>query len=85
VRFEFESGTILFCFSFTFVSLGELHLLVSWCAGGKCGMTCSDENHGRSRRPGVEDRRWSHRLGTWWWAVERSGGAMCGLHQGHGD
>jgi hypothetical protein len=41
-------------------------LLVSWCAGGKCGMTYSDEDHGRSRRSGAEDQRWSHRLGTRW-------------------
>jgi hypothetical protein len=41
-------------------------LHVSWCAGGRCGMTCSDEDHGRSRRPGAEDRRWSHRSGTQW-------------------
>jgi hypothetical protein len=31
-------------------------LLVSWCAGDRCGMACSDEDCGRSRRPGVEDR-----------------------------
>jgi hypothetical protein len=65
-RFEFESGTILLCFSFTFVSFEESHLLVSWCASGRCGMACSDEDHGRSRRPGAEDRRWSHMLDTWW-------------------
>jgi hypothetical protein len=41
-------------------------LLVSWCAGGRCGMPCSDEDHGRSRRPGAEDRGWSHRSGTRW-------------------
>jgi hypothetical protein len=41
-------------------------LLVSWCAGGRCGMTCSDENRGRSRRPGAEDWGWSHRSGTQW-------------------
>jgi hypothetical protein len=64
--FEFESGIILFYFSFTFVSFGESCLLVSWCAGGKCGMACSDEDRGRSRRPGAEDRRWSHRSGTRW-------------------
>jgi hypothetical protein len=66
VRFEFESGTVSFYFSFTFVSLGESHLLVSWCAGGRCGMTCSDEDCGRSRRPGVEDQKWSHRSDTRW-------------------
>jgi hypothetical protein len=41
-------------------------LLVSWCAGGRCDMTCSDENRGRSRRPDAEDRVWSHRSGTRW-------------------
>jgi hypothetical protein len=56
VRFEFESEIVLFCFYFIFVSLGESHLLVSWCVGGRCDMACSDEDHGRSRRPGAEDR-----------------------------
>jgi hypothetical protein len=41
-------------------------LLVSWCVGDRCGMTRSDEDHGRSRRPGAEDQGWSHRSGTWW-------------------
>jgi hypothetical protein len=63
--FEFESGIVLFYF-FIFVSLGELRLLVSWCAGGRCGMSCSDENRGKSKRPGAEDRKWSHRSGTRW-------------------
>jgi hypothetical protein len=58
---EFESGIVLFYFSFTFVSFGESCLLVSWCTCGKCGMACSDEDCGRSRRPGAEDRGWSHR------------------------
>jgi hypothetical protein len=58
--FEFESGIVLFCFSFIFVSFGESRLLVSWCAGGRCGMACSDEDHDRSRRPSAEDRGWSH-------------------------
>jgi hypothetical protein len=29
-------------------------------------MACSDEDRGRSRRPGAEDRGWLHRSGTWW-------------------
>jgi hypothetical protein len=29
-------------------------------------MVCSDEDHGSSRRPGVEDMGWSHRSGTRW-------------------
>jgi hypothetical protein len=64
VRFEFESGTVSLCFSFIFVSFGESRLLVSWCAGGRCGMTYSDEDRVRSRRPGAEDRGWSHRSDT---------------------
>jgi hypothetical protein len=64
--FEFESEMVSFYFSFTFVSFGESCLLVLWCTGGRCGMACSDENHDRSRRPGVEDREWSHRSGTRW-------------------
>jgi hypothetical protein len=63
-RFEFESGIVSFLFSFIFVSLGELCLLVLWCAGGRCYMACSDEDRGRSRRPGAEDRGWFHRSGT---------------------
>jgi hypothetical protein len=74
-RFEFEFRIVSFCFSFTFVSFGESCLLVSWCAGGRCGMECSDEDHGRSRRAGAEDRGWSH----------RSGGAVCDLHRARGD
>jgi hypothetical protein len=66
VRFEFKSGIVLFYFSFIFVSFGESRLLVSWCAGGRCGMACSDEDSGRSSRPGTEDRGWSHMSSTWW-------------------
>jgi hypothetical protein len=64
--FEFESGIVLFYFSFTFVSFGKSCLVVSWCAGGRCGMTCSDDDRGRSRRPGAEDQGWLHRSGTQW-------------------
>jgi hypothetical protein len=41
-------------------------MLVSWYAGGRCGMTDSDEDHGRSRRHSAEDRGWLHKSGTWW-------------------
>jgi hypothetical protein len=51
-RFEFESRIVLFCFSFIFVSFTESRLLVSWCAGGRGGMVCSDKDHGSSRRFG---------------------------------
>jgi hypothetical protein len=66
VRFEFKFGIVSFCFSFIFVSFGESRLLVSWCAGGRYGMVCSDKDHGRSRRPGAEDRGSLHRSGTRW-------------------
>jgi hypothetical protein len=29
-------------------------------------MACNDEYHGRSRRPGAEDRGWLHRSDTRW-------------------
>jgi hypothetical protein len=54
-RFEFESGIVLFYFSFIIVLFVESHLLVSWCAGDRCGMACNDEDHGWSRRPSAED------------------------------
>jgi hypothetical protein len=38
---------------------GESRLFVMWRASGRCGMAGSDEDHGRSRRPGVEDWGWS--------------------------
>jgi hypothetical protein len=56
-------------------------LLVSWCAGGRCDMADNDEDRGRSRRPGAEDRGWSsigRVLG--YWTIGRSGDAVCGLH-----
>jgi hypothetical protein len=84
-RFEFESEMVSFCFSFIYVPFGESRLLVSWCAGGWCGMACSDEGRGRSRRPGAEDRGWSHRSGLGGRVIKRSGGAVCGLHCAHGD
>jgi hypothetical protein len=40
------------CFTFIFVSFGESRLLVSWCAGDRCGMAGSDEDRGRIRRSG---------------------------------
>jgi hypothetical protein len=64
--FEFESGTFWWFYYFIFVSGGESCLLVLWCASGRCSMAGSDEDHGKSRRPGAEDRGWSHWLGTRW-------------------
>jgi hypothetical protein len=63
--FEFESRIVSFYF-FIFILFGELCLLVSWCAGGRCGMVCSNEDRGRRRRHGAKDRGWSHRSGTRW-------------------
>jgi hypothetical protein len=48
-------------------------------------MEGSDEDHGRSRRPGAEDREWSsigRVLGCW---AIRSGDALCDLHRARGD
>jgi hypothetical protein len=53
-------------FTFIYVLFGESCLLVSWCACDRCGMACSDEDRGRSMRPSIEDRGWSHRSGTRW-------------------
>jgi hypothetical protein len=49
-------------------------------------MTGSDEDRGRSRRPGAEDRGWSSTcriLGGW--MIKRSGDDMCGLHRAQGE
>jgi hypothetical protein len=63
--FEFKFGTFG-CFTFILVSCTELCLLISWCAGGRCAMVCSDEVHGRSTRLGADGRGWSHMSGTQW-------------------
>jgi hypothetical protein len=49
-------------------------------------MVDSDENHDRSRKFGVKDRRWSdigRVLGDQ--MIERSGDVMCGLHHVRAD
>jgi hypothetical protein len=49
-------------------------------------MAGSDEEHGRSRRPGAGDQRWSSIgcvLGGW--TIGRSSDAVCGLHRVQGD
>jgi hypothetical protein len=83
--FEFKSGTILFCFSFIFVSFGESRLLVLWCAGDRCGMACSDEDRDRSRRPDAVDRGWSHRSSTRWPGGREVRWRRGGLHHARGD
>jgi hypothetical protein len=56
-------------------------LLVSWCVGDRFGMAGRDDDHGRSMRPGVEDRGWSSTgrvlCGR---MIERSSDTVCGLH-----
>jgi hypothetical protein len=67
-------------FTIIFVSCGELHLLVSWCVGGRCDMTGSVEDRARSSRPSAEDWGWSRTgqvLGGR--TIERSGDTVCGL------
>jgi hypothetical protein len=49
-------------------------------------MAGSDEDRGRSTRPGAEDRRWSSTCSVVsGWAIGRSGDAVCGLHRARGD
>jgi hypothetical protein len=43
-------------------------------------MACNDEDHGRSRRPGVEDRGWFHRSGTRWPGGQVAPCAVCTWH-----
>jgi hypothetical protein len=73
--------------SFTFISVSfrESCLLVSCCASDKCDMACSDEDRGRSRRPGTENRdgHTSQVLGGR--AIERSGDTVCVLHRARRD
>jgi hypothetical protein len=60
-------------------------LLVSWCAGGRCGMTGSDENRGKSRKPSAEagDGHTGRLLDGW--TIGRSGDTVYGLHRARGD
>jgi hypothetical protein len=84
-RFEFESGTILFCFSFTFVSVGESCLLVSWLqVAGAAWRVVTRTMAGVGdlvQRTG--DGHTGRVLGGR--AVKRSGCALCGLHLIRGD
>jgi hypothetical protein len=64
----------------------ESRLFVSWSAGDRCCMTDNDEDHGRSRSPGVEDREWS---GTGCVLsgrmIGRSDDVVCGLYHARED
>jgi hypothetical protein len=84
-RFEFESGIVLFCFSFTFVSLENrvclsrgMHVAgAAWRAVTRTVTGVGD----LVQRAG--DGRTGRVLGGR--AVERSGDAVCGLHLARGD
>jgi hypothetical protein len=66
MRFKFESEIFRWFYYLYSCPCGESRLLVSWCVGDKCGMSGSDENCDRSRKPDAEDRVWSHMSGTQW-------------------
>jgi hypothetical protein len=51
-----------------------------------CDMADSDEDRGRSKRPGADNQGWSsisRALGGW--MIGRSGDTVCGLHRIYGD
>jgi hypothetical protein len=85
-RFEFKFRTVSVVLLHLSCSCGESCLLISWCAGDRCGMVDSDKDCGRSMRPSVKDRRWLH---TGWVlgdrTIERSSDAVCGLYCAQGD
>jgi hypothetical protein len=84
-RFEFESGTVLFYFSFTFFCLENRVYLsrgvqvagAAWCAAMRIVAGVGDLVQ-RTR-----DGRTGRVLGGS--AVERSGGAVCCLYRARGD
>jgi hypothetical protein len=84
-RFEFESGMFCFCFSLSLVrsenhvclSRGVQELGATWCATTWTVARVGD----LVQRTGVG--RTGRVLGCR--AVERSGGAVCGLHLARGD
>jgi hypothetical protein len=83
-RFEFKSGTVLFYF-FLSLSHSENRVYLSRGVGNRCDKTCSDEDRGRSRRPGAEHRNGRTGRVLSGRVIERSGDAMCGLHRARGD
>jgi hypothetical protein len=85
VRFEFESGIVLFCFSFTFVSLENLVCLsrgVQVVGAAWRAATSTVAGVGDLMQRTVDGRTGRVLSGR---AVERSGGALCGLHLTRGD
>jgi hypothetical protein len=73
------------CFTFIFVSCGELCLIVSWCAGVRCDMAGSNENRGMNSRPDAKDR--DSRTGRVFGGrmIGMSGDVVCDLHRTRGD
>jgi hypothetical protein len=64
----------------------EKRISFSRDVGGRCSMAGSDEDQGKSRRLGADDRGWSSTgrvLGGR--TIQRSRDAMCGLHHAQGD
>jgi hypothetical protein len=69
-----------------FGSCGEMCLLFLRYVGDRCGMVGSNEDRGRSRRLGAEDRGWSSTgqvLGGQ--MIKRTGDAVRGPHCAQGD
>jgi hypothetical protein len=61
-------------------------LLVLCCADGRYDIAGSDEEHGRSRRHGAEDRGWSsigRVLGDWTIESRVMLCAVCTVHEEH--
>jgi hypothetical protein len=85
MRFEFKYRTVSFYFSFIFDSFGESCLLVSWCAvagvAWHAAMRIVAGVGDLVQRTG--DGHTGRVLGGR--AIERSGGAECGLHRARGD
>jgi hypothetical protein len=73
---NFGGSTLLF------VSREEKCLLVLWCVGDRCDTADGEEDRGRSRRLGAEDRGGSS---TGWVlggrTIKKSCDAACGLHR----
>jgi hypothetical protein len=73
------------CFTFIFVSCAESCLLVSWCAGGRCGMGVVTRimvgvvDLEQRTRHGRTGRILGGRM------IRRSADAMCGLYCARGD
>jgi hypothetical protein len=84
-RFEFESGIVSFCFLLPLIH-SEIHVCLSrvvqvagaaWCAATRTMTGVGD----LMQRTG--DGHTGRVLSGW--AVERSGGTVCGLHRARGD